>query len=63
MALPTRTSNGAGPGCESGSSANVVEVTCSSRVDAFETAATGVSGGMPTANKDVVRPAKSRPGM
>ncbi len=58
-----RRSSGAGPGAERGSSARVVEVTCWSGVVAFETAATGVSGGMPEAMSEAVRWVKSRPGM
>ncbi len=63
MAWPMRRMRGAGPGLEVGSSARVVRVTCSSGVVALETAATGVSGGMPEAMRDWLRAAKSRPGM
>ena len=58
-----RRRSGAGPGLEAGSAARVVEVTCCRGVEALETAATGVSGGMPEARSEAARAAKSRPGM
>jgi len=63
MALPMSRIRGAGPGFEMGSAARVVRVTCSCGVEALETAATGVSGGMPEAMSVAVRVGKSRPGM